>query len=107
MCLICLIRLVTNLQFFATYGWRNRPMKKGRAMTQRLVGIDENGLRVGEDHQRATLTDGDVELMRELHAEGIGYTRLAKMFDVTRCHVRDIVKFRKRATAPVAWRKVG
>lgn len=72
----------------------------------RLVGVNERGLRVGEDHQRATLTDGDVDRMRELYAEGYGYTRLAKMFEVSRRHVRDIVKFRKRVDTPTAWRRV-
>ncbi len=70
-----------------------------------IVGVNEKGVRVGEDHQRATLTDHDVELMRELReAEGIGYKRLAKMFDTSVRTVRDIVNYKRRITRPTAWK---
>jgi transcriptional regulator len=70
----------------------------------RVVGINELGLRVGEDHQRATLTDHDVELMRQLREEGLGYKRLAKMFDTSVRNVRDIVNYKRRVTTPTGWR---
>ncbi|CAB3648548.1 hypothetical protein CEY09_05385 [Achromobacter marplatensis] len=71
----------------------------------RVVGINELGLRVGEDHHRATLTDHDVELMREIReTEGLGYKRLAKMFDVSVAHVRNIVHYRVRVQVPTRWK---
>lgn len=76
-------------------------------MTHRLVGINEKGLRVGEDHQRATLTDADIERMRELRlVEQWTYSRIAEKFEISRRHVRDIVNFKKRVTTPVGWRTV-
>ena len=78
-------------------------------MAKRLVGVNEQGIRVGEDHQRATLTDADVELMRQLREEDSQhwtYDALAEKFDVSRRHARDIVNYRKRVAAPVAWRAV-
>lgn len=75
-------------------------------MVRITVGVNEKGLRVGEDHQRATLTDHDVELMRQLREEGIGYKRLAKMFDTSVRNVRDIVNYKRRVTTPTAWKTV-
>ncbi|CUJ71747.1 MULTISPECIES: hypothetical protein [Achromobacter] len=75
-------------------------------MARITVGVNEKGLRVGEDHQRATLTDHDVELMRQLREEGIGYKRLAKMFDTSVRNVRDIVNYKRRVSTPTAWKTV-
>lgn len=70
-----------------------------------IVGVNEKGLRVGEDHQHAQLTDHDVELMRQLREqEGIGYKRLAVMFDSHVRTVRDIVNYKRRITTPTAWK---
>lgn len=76
-------------------------------MTRITVGVNEKGVRVGEDHQRATLTDHDVELMRQLREEeGIGYKRLAQMFDTSVRNVRDIVNYKRRVTTPTGWKTV-
>lgn len=75
-------------------------------MARITVGVNEKGLRVGEDHQRATLTDHDVELMRQLREEGIGYKRLAKIFDTSVRNVRDIVNYKRRVSTPTAWKTV-
>ncbi|CUI38437.1 Uncharacterised protein [Achromobacter xylosoxidans] len=75
-------------------------------MARITVGVNEKGVRVGEDHQRATLTDHDVELMRQLREEGIGYKRLAKMFDTSVRNVRDIVNYKRRVSTPTAWKTV-
>ncbi|CAB3624599.1 hypothetical protein [Achromobacter pestifer] len=75
-------------------------------MSRITVGVNEKGVRVGEDHQRATLTDHDVELMRQLREEGLGYKRLAKMFDTSVRNVRDIVNYKRRVTTPTAWKTI-
>lgn len=75
-------------------------------MAKRLVAINEQGLRIGEDHHRAKLTDAEVERLRQLHEEGIGYRRLAVIFEVNPTTVRDIVKFRTRAQLPSTWRSI-
>jgi DNA invertase Pin-like site-specific DNA recombinase len=72
----------------------------------KLVGVNEKGLRVGQDHQRAKLTDRDVELIRSLHEDGMSYSRLAKKFEVAKSTVQDICTYRRRAQAAVKWRKL-
>ncbi len=73
----------------------------------RVVGINERGLRVGEDHQRAVLSDRDVELMRHLHeADGWGYRRLAKKFECSKTTARKICKYQMRAQSVAGHRAV-
>ncbi|MCY1201815.1 hypothetical protein D9M72_132860 [compost metagenome] len=71
----------------------------------RIVGMNEHGWRVGEDHPKATLTDHDVELMRQMHEqEGVGYKRLAKMFDASVAQARNICLYRQRAQTACGWK---
>lgn len=64
---------------------------------KRTINTTEDGKRVGEDHQRAKLSDADVELMRRLYEEGVfGYRSLAKAFCCSRNTVKCIVKYRRR-----------
>lgn len=71
-------------------------------MMKKTIGVNEKGLRVGEDHQRAKLTNAEVERMRKLHEEeGFGYRRLARMFEVGKTTVRNICGYRVR-NQPVA-----
>ena len=76
-------------------------------MKKRVVAIGEKGKRVGEDHGRARLTNHEVELIRALHAAGMGYKQLAGKFEVGVRTIRDIVHLRKRATAAMGWKTVG
>lgn len=53
--------------------------------------------RLPEPHWRAKLTDEEVELIRELYAEGLwSYATLAVVFEVSRFTIRDIVTYRRR-----------
>lgn len=53
--------------------------------------------RTGQDHPQARLTDHDVDLIRRMHeADGWGYKRLAKKFEVSRHTIRDICTYRYR-----------
>lgn len=73
----------------------------------KLVGVNEHGLRVGQDHQRAKLTDHEVEMMRKLHEDdGVGYRRLSKMFEVGKTTVRNICGYKVRVQTAVTFRKV-
>jgi predicted DNA-binding protein (UPF0251 family) len=73
---------------------------------KRTIGVNERGLRVGQDHPHATLTDGECELIRQLHEEGMSYKKLADKFGVGKSTVADIVKCRRRAQYPTGWRVV-
>ena len=46
--------------------------------------------------EKARLSDHEVELMRRLHEQGIGYRNLAKIFDVHRATVQFICTYRRR-----------
>jgi len=72
----------------------------------RMIGVNEQGRRVGDSHHNAKLSDGDVELLQALHGEGWGYRRLAAKFEVSKSLVRDIVKGRARCQVASAWRRV-
>jgi len=57
----------------------------------------------GQRHHSATLTDGEVDRMRQLHEEfpigderHLGYRKLARMFDVPRGTVQRICTYRDR-----------
>ncbi len=54
------------------------------------------GYRVGEGHQRAVLTDAHVREMRKLHAEGLGYRKLAQLYGCGQSTARDICTYRTR-----------
>ena len=72
---------------------------------KRLIAIGERGGRVGEDNGRAKLTDGEVELIRSLHADhGLTYPTLADKFDVSVSLIGKICRYQRRAEVPTAWR---
>lgn len=73
---------------------------------KRTVGVNERGLRVGEDHQHARLTDAECELIRQMHEQGMSYKRLADKFEVGKSTIADIVKMRRRGQFAVTWRVV-
>jgi Mor family transcriptional regulator len=57
----------------------------------------EQGYRVGEDHQKAKLTNEQVEQMRAEHeTKGSSYGQLAKAFKCGVSTARDIVQYRTR-----------
>lgn len=71
-----------------------------------LVAINEKGRRMGEDHHNAKLTDGEVDLVRKLHAEGMGYAEIAEKFGVSRVTVGRICRYERRAESVVRWKRV-
>jgi DNA invertase Pin-like site-specific DNA recombinase len=73
-------------------------------MTKRLVGVNERGLRVGEDHQRAKLSNHSVELIRALRDGGMSYRLIAEKFELSTSTVWDICNFVKRAQPPTRWK---
>lgn len=72
----------------------------------RLVGVNELGRRVGDSHHNAKLTNGEVELLLEMHGEGWGYRRLAAKFEVSKALVRMICAGKRRCSRPERWKKV-
>lgn len=74
-------------------------------MTRVVVAINEKGRRIGDSHQRARISNHDVDLMRELREEhGLSYKELAEKFDVSESLVKQICNYRIRSQTPVRWK---
>lgn len=64
---------------------------------RRVIALNDIGRQIGQGHHRATLTDDQIEAMRDRHEnDGIGYRRLAKEFGCSRTHAQDVCNYRRR-----------
>lgn len=63
----------------------------------RVFGVNDKGLRVGEDHQNAILTNDEVELIRDLRAQGLKYDTIAEKFEVSKSTIAMICRYERRA----------
>ena len=70
------------------------------------VSVNERGYRIGEDHQRAKITNHEVDLILELNMAGFGYKRIAQKFDIGVRTVRDIIHGKRRAQTVAGWKFV-
>lgn len=68
--------------------------------TKRRVQLSDCNRIMGESHPHAKLTDAQVEQMRDMNEEGIGYRKLAKLFNVSRPTVQSICNYRRRSATP-------
>ncbi|MEQ0776168.1 hypothetical protein ABLT15_28070 [Paraburkholderia tropica] len=75
-------------------------------MAKRIVGVNERGLRVGQDHQRAKLSDAAVELIRALAEEGMPHRQIAAKFEVSVRTIDYICSYGRRAQTAVRYRAV-
>jgi len=74
-------------------------------MTTSYIPTNATGRRIGEAHQRAKLSDREVELIRQLHETGTSSFEIAEKFEITPRHVQRLVSFRQRNQTPDAWRQ--
>lgn len=70
----------------------------------RLVALNDRGLRVGETHQNARLTNHEIDLIHELHDGGMSYGALAEKFECSKSAIADVCKFRRRGQTAVKWK---
>lgn len=61
------------------------------------VQVNERGLRVGEDHPNAKLTDNDVEMVRKLHDRGMSYALIAEKMEASIHTIGKICRYQRRA----------
>jgi DNA invertase Pin-like site-specific DNA recombinase len=54
------------------------------------------GLRRGDRHPKATLTDHEVELVRKLRDDGMSFAKIAAKFEIGKTTVIDICAYRTR-----------
>jgi DNA-binding CsgD family transcriptional regulator len=76
------------------------------AIMKRIVCLNQIGLRLGEDHQNAKLTNAEVDLLLTLRDEGLSYRQLALKFEISKSSVRDICKGRRRCQSPTRWKTI-
>lgn len=60
------------------------------------VKRNENGYRIGDTHHRAKLTDHEVELIRQLHGEGMKARDIAKKFGISKGQASKILRHQQR-----------
>ena len=63
---------------------------------QKTVAVNERGLRIGEDHQNAKYTDGEVDMVLTLRDDGLSYGEIARKMDMPKSTVRDVCKGNRR-----------
>ena len=61
-----------------------------------IVGINDQGKRVGEGHHRAKLTDHEIELIRWLYDDGMSISEIARKFEIPKSHCWDICHYTVR-----------
>ena len=71
-----------------------------KAAKKRMLAVNDRGQRIGESHPRAVLTDHEVGLLQDLRDEGYSYSRLAKMFEVSKGAVAKILTGQRRCHTP-------
>lgn len=76
-------------------------------MTTITIALNERGNRVGDSHHNAKLTNNEVDQLIAMHeAGGIGYRRLAKIWEVSPATARNLIKGRRRAQTPASYKAV-
>ena len=70
-----------------------------------FVAVDENGLRIGESHPNAKLTDHEVDLIRELREkDNMSYALLSEKFEVPKATIQKICQYERRAATIARWK---
>lgn len=67
-------------------------------MIYKVLVSNSHGDRVGQYNLKAVLTDVEVELVRQLHEDGMPYSKIAEKFGVSKSCVQHICTFRRRNT---------
>lgn len=76
-------------------------------MMRKIVAVNDKGIRIGEHHPHAKLSNADVDRIRELREdEGKTYAEISRVFNVPKSTVSDICKYRRRAQTPSRWKTV-
>lgn len=71
---------------------------------KKIIGVNERGLRVGQDHQRAKLSDTAVEMIRKLAEEGMRHRVIAEKFEVSVRTIDYICSYDRRTQTAVSFR---
>jgi DNA invertase Pin-like site-specific DNA recombinase len=73
----------------------------------KYVATNDRGIRVGETHHRAKLTDNEVEQIRDLYEfGGMTYSEIAKNYGVTKSEIAQICRYERRVQSVSKWKKI-
>ena len=73
----------------------------------RLVATNDRGMRVGESHQNARLSDKEVDQVRDLHEfAGWPYRDIARAYGASKSCIAEICRYEKRNQPVFDWKKV-
>ena len=72
----------------------------------KIVGVNEQGRRVGQYHPSSKFNNSMVDLVIERHEAGKGYKSIAREFNISESTVRDWVKGRRRAQYPTEFKRL-
>lgn len=71
---------------------------------KRMVAVNDAGRRIGEDHPRAVLTNREVDLVHELHEDGMSISELARKMEVSKGCIWKILRGYRRGQVASGWR---
>lgn len=74
--------------------------------TIRFVPVNDRGLRIGEGHPRARLTDNDVENIRALGETGMRYRLIAEKFEVSKWMIGRICRYERRNQTTFGFKQI-
>jgi len=69
-----------------------------------FVAVNEQGMRIGENHPNADLTDHEVDLIRELREGGMSLTMIAAKFEKPKSTIHMICTYQRRAVTIARWK---
>lgn len=73
----------------------------------KIISVNEQGFRIGEDHPNSKLTNHEVDLVRCLHDEfSMSYKTLAEKFEISEGAVAKICRYERRAHAPARFKRI-
>jgi hypothetical protein len=70
-----------------------------------VLAVNERGIRIGEDHQNAKLSNEQIDRIRDLHEDhNLTYRQLAAMFSVSFSMIAGVCQYRRRAQTPFGYK---
>lgn len=72
-----------------------------------VIAVNEQGYRIGSSHHNAKIPDEIVDAIRDMHEDhGVGYRKLAVIFNLPRGTIQKICTYERRAQTPDRWKTV-
>lgn len=74
--------------------------------SKRTVAVNDKGVRIGDSHPRAKLTNKEIDRLLLLRDQGWSYLQLARVFDISKSGARMICKALRRCQVPARYKLV-